>query len=447
LNVKLTSVALAALVLFSSVGPAPAATLNGSDIGVILEQRVAQEPGVGMIVATLDHGTLSYTSHGPVDDHAIFQIGSVTKTFTATILADMVLKGEVSLGDPIEKYLPSGTRAPVVAGHHITLGDLATQSSGLPVVAPNIPIKNYADPYNGTTPEELFAGLGAVTLDRAIGSKFEYSNYGIAVFGQLLARRAGVSYARLLQDRILTPLAMHETSLQIRSDVPNRFAPGHNADFEPQIPWSLGAYEPAGGISSSASDMVKFLRLNLGVGPAALVAAAKLAQKKTSAPVTESGASIGLVWQTGQTAGNTYHNGATGGYRAFIGMNADRTQGDVVLTNSFLDVDDIGFHLLSPSFALFPNRFPPVVPVATATLGSYVGSYTLAPAVILTVTTVDGKLYAQLTGQTRARLFPKSATDFYYRIVDAQITFTSSNGHVSGLVLHQNGRDVPAPRS
>jgi hypothetical protein len=166
------------------------------------------------------------------------------------------------------------------------------------------------------------------------------------------------------------------------------------------------------------------------------------------------GMSIGLNWLIAHAGADTivWHNGGTGGYRSFVGLVPSRKAGVVVLTNSGGEgADDIGMHLLNPDLPLAPKPAP--VPQRTAidvspdVLARYVGRYPLAPEFVLDVSVRDGGLYVHPTGQPVLRLWPESETRFFLKEVDAVIYFEKdASGKVTGLVLHQNGRDMPAKR-
>jgi uncharacterized protein YneR len=173
---------------------------------------------------------------------------------------------------------------------------------------------------------------------------------------------------------------------------------------------------------------------------------------KTRRPTGVPGMEIALGWHISTGGGReiVWHNGGTGGYRSFVGFDPKAKTGVVVLANTFTvaGVDDIGRHLLDPSAPLAaPPKTRAEIAVDAAILARYAGRYELAPGVNVDVTREEGHLFAQLTGQPRVEVFAETVTDFFYKVVDAQITFKAGeSGPATGLVLHQNGRDVPAKR-
>src|SRR5207244_7748295 len=150
--------------------------------------------GEGIVVGLLDPSGARRIIAVGVDQAAVFEIGSITKTFTASILADMVDHGEVRLDDPVAKYLPPSVRVPSRNGKQITLLDLATQSSGLPRMPSNFTPKDSLNPYADYTVQQMYAFLSSYALTRDVGAEYEYSNLGVGLLGHALALKAGTSY-------------------------------------------------------------------------------------------------------------------------------------------------------------------------------------------------------------------------------------------------------------
>ena len=172
-----------------------------AEIRSILSDRIDKlHQSVGIAVGIIDvngrrfvnYGTFSVKDPRPVGNDTVFEIGSTTKVFTSTILADMVHRGEVSLDDPVAKYLPADVKIPQRGGKQITLVDLATHTSGLPRMPSNFKPKDPDNPYADYTLANLFDFLSSYELTRDIGAQFEYSNMGVGLLGQALSRRAGM---------------------------------------------------------------------------------------------------------------------------------------------------------------------------------------------------------------------------------------------------------------
>jgi CubicO group peptidase (beta-lactamase class C family) len=146
-----------------------------------------------------------------------------------------------------------------------------------------------------------------------------------------------------------------------------------------------------------------------------------------------------------------WHNGGTGGYRSYLGFNRKTRVGVVVLANTMNEagVDDIGRHLLDARLPLLqaPKEHQEIV-LDPKRLDGFVGQYELAPGFVLAITREGDELFGQATGQPKAQLFPEGERAFFLKVVNAQITFTTNpNGQAIGLVLHQNGQELPGKRS
>jgi serine-type D-Ala-D-Ala carboxypeptidase/endopeptidase len=196
----------------------------------------------------------------PVNGSTIFNIDSITKTFTTLVLADMVKQGIVNLNDPIEKYLPSNVKVPQYNGTKITLEDLATHTSGLPFLPSNIwlnnTVGNINPNYNST---QLYQGLSNTTLLSEPGTKFLYSDFGMGLLGHILSVKAGVPYEHLVKDRILDVLGMNDTKINLSENDIKRFTVGHVDGSEIETPKIPDVIAGAGPFRSTANDLLKYL--------------------------------------------------------------------------------------------------------------------------------------------------------------------------------------------
>ena len=448
------SASLASLAVLAAPAQPQASVPSDSAIRAIVQQRVANKQAVGLVVATLDHGkALLYTAGVsgapavPLDGNTVFEIGSITKVFTASVLADMVARGEVKLDDPVTKYLPASVHMPTRGGKEITLLDLSTQTSGLPRMPNNLTAKDRANPYADYTVDQMYAFLSGYQLTRDIGSQYEYSNLGVGLLGHVLALRAGKSYEDLVIERILRPLAMSDTRITLTPSMKARLAPGHSVSGAIVSNWDLPTLAGAGALRSTANDLLKFLSANLDTTSKPL--GAVLATTHFARRDVDPGGRmrIGLNWHILNAFGRpiVWHNGGTGGYRTFIGFDPANQRASIVLSNQNISADDIGFHLLDDRAPLTtPPKARTEISVDPAVLDTYVGIYDLAPTFSITITREGPSLYIQATGQPKFQIFAESQTDFFLKEVDAQITFEKdATGKVTRLVLHQGGANVP----
>ena len=443
--------------LFAVWSTANGQELPDSAIQTTLQERVTSKRAVGLVLGVLDHGQrkifVAGTADAPgvaLDGNTVFEIGSITKVFTASLLADMVARGEVKLEDPVAKFLPTSVHVPARNGRQITLLDLATQSSGLPRMPSNFTPKDPDNPYADYTVDQMYAFLSGYQLPRDIGAEYEYSNLGVGLLGHALSLRAGKSYEALVTERILQPLGMSDTRITLNEAAKAHLARGHGATGKAVANWDLPTLAGAGAIRSTANDLLKFLAANLDSSSkplGAVLATTHFARRDVDAARMK----IGLNWHilTALDRPLVWHNGGTGGYRSFIGMDAARQRAVVVLSNQSVAPDDIGFHLLDVRVPLTPA--PTVrkeIAVDPALLETYVGVYQIAPTFSLTITREGASLFGQGTGQQKIEMFAESPTEFFLKEVDAQITFEKDPaGKVTRLILHQGGMNAPGVKT
>jgi serine-type D-Ala-D-Ala carboxypeptidase/endopeptidase len=373
------------------------------------------------------------------DGDTVYEIGSITKTFTATLLAQAVLSGAVSLEMPVGQLLPD-FKIPSRETKEITLGDLATQHSGLPRLPPDFMPADPDNPYADYDAAKLKAFLAAYELPREPGATYEYSNLGFGLLGYALAESAHTSYGALVEDGVLKPLGMTMSGTAFTDAMRAHLAPGHDDNGKPAKNWDFDALAGAGAIRSTANDMLRYLRANMGLDPSPLSEAMRFAQE----PRRDMGRimRVGLAWITNDK-GIVWHNGGTGGYRSFAGFSADRRHGVVVLSDSAVDVDDLGFAALDPDAPLRTSFKVAALP--DASLDDYVGTYKLADNFLLKIFRMPDGLYARATGQFAIPIFPTAPNEFFAKVAGIGISFTRDGaGAVNGLVLHQNGEHPAA---
>lgn len=436
-----------------------------ADIQSILVDRVDKAgQGTAMVMGTVSpegqhifaHGVLSKDSVTRVDGDTVFEIGSVTKVFTALLLADAVERGRLTLDDRVAPLLQ--WRLPE-RGRAITLRDLVTHTSGLPRLPTNLSPADRRNPYADYTLEQLRSFLESYALPRDVGAQYEYSNLSGGLLGYALERQLGASYEVLVASRITAPLDMRSTTISLPPALQRRLALGYDASGAVTSNWDLPTLAGAGALRSTASDLLRFLSAALQLHASPLDAAfTRLRSERRPTGITN--LSIALGWHV-FTANNHdvfWHDGGTGGYRSFIGFDPVTRLGVVVLSNgaSSAGVTDIGRHLLDARVPLLNTNAAGVrasqarqaITVSPEVLEHFIGQYALSPQVVASVTCDGSRLFIQLTGQPAIEFFAESATEYFARLVDAQVTFESgSDGRATALVIHQNGREIRAVRA
>ena len=374
----------------------------------------------------------------PAARDSVFEIGSVTKTFTATLLAEAIVHDGLRLDQPVADLLPGWT-IPARGGRRITLSDLATHRSGLPPMPDDFAPAAGADPYADYGEDRLKRFMAGHGLKRPPGADYEYSNLGYALLGAALAEQAGASYRDLLRQRLFAPLGMDDSDVATGNALPARLAPGRTELGEPAVNWDFDAFAPAGGIRSTGDDMMRYLRASMAAPPGSPMA---LAQQPIAA--MDEANQVGLAWRVTGRRGIVWHSGMTGGYAAFIGFTADRRQGVVILTNAAATVEDLGFAALAPDAPLLPAFVAVTLPPEA--LDEVTGVFRLADGSEMAVFRHGEALYVQRPGQAPIRLTPSGRDSFFARIAPIALTFArDAAGQVDCAILHQNG-DMAAAR-
>lgn len=328
----------------------------------LIEKKTAVGIAAGVITKdgrrVFGYGRLANDRDQQPDGNTLFEIGSMTKVFTALVLADMARDGLVKPDDPVRRYLPDSVTVPMRGGREITLLDLVTHSSGLPRMPSNFELsesRSPGDPYAHYPPDLLYAFLSKHTLRRDIGSEYEYSNLGYAVLGHTLARKAGVSYEDLVVQRICTPLNMNDTRVTLSEQQRRRLAPGHDDTGKPAANWNFDVFAGAGALRSSAHDMLIFLSANMGLTKTNLRWAMDTCHQERRKAGNEHqsvgwgfhiykppDAAVKIVW----------HNGGTGGYHSYMGFIKKSQTGVIVLSNCSQSIDSAAIRILK---ALSPD--------------------------------------------------------------------------------------------
>jgi serine-type D-Ala-D-Ala carboxypeptidase/endopeptidase len=200
------------------------------------------------------YGVRSLTGKEPVDEHSVFEIGSITKTFTGIILADLVIKGTMSLEDPLQKYLPEGVTAPTRNGTPIKLINLSNHTSSLPRMPDNFKPANPANPFADYSEKQLYDFLESYALPRDIGSQYEYSNYAVGLLGHIMANKQRTTYEALMIDVIAKPLGLPDTRIVFTPNMKKNLAMGHQGGAQVEN-WDITSLAGAGAIRSNAVDI------------------------------------------------------------------------------------------------------------------------------------------------------------------------------------------------
>lgn len=313
---------------------------------------IADGKSVGLCVGIIQGDTVYIKGYGYTDKttrkvpdaNTIFEIGSISKVFTAEMTQLLVEQGQLQWSDSISMHLPQGVKLPVADS--TTLQHLATHTSGFPRLPESwfSAMTNECDPYSTLTTQHLLDYLQHATDKRKPGpDAYDYSNLGMGLLGHILEWKTDKPYDSLLQTLICRPLGLTHTTSNYVVDTAN-FATGYDEQAKPTCHWQFPIIPGAGALRSDMNDMIRFLQANIRNSTAL-----EQSLHRTQEPVAEyPGGQMGLGWHIDKTEGALlgvwdiiWHNGGTGGFRSYMGYDPATKRGIVVWANQSSDDLDV----------------------------------------------------------------------------------------------------------
>ena len=376
------------------------------------------------------------------DPAALFEIGSISKVFTGVLLAQAVERGDLSLDDTLGKLLAgkvTSFASDKVAA--VTLRQLVTHTSCMP----RLPVdfhtgSDMADPYRSYDRARFWKAVAAMRFDAAPPCEASYSNLGVGLLGELLSERYGQPWETLVRERITDPLGMRDTVVTLGDKAP-RLAPGF-VGSKPTPPWQMAAFVGAGGLRSTAADMLLFGRALLAGRKGPLGAAAE----RVVTPLARFDGDIGYaIFVRGPSNKRTLtHNGGTGGYRSQLLLAADTGEVLVVLTsNAEAPVDRLAADVLAGRYPVVPGAAD-----AKATcLAECAGVYRIGKAAAYTFVVQDGAMHMHYTGQGFKALVPGGPDTFTLGTITRFAFERQGSGRAGTVTITSRGADLTARRT
>jgi CubicO group peptidase (beta-lactamase class C family) len=402
----------------------------------------------GTILLNKGYGMANYELDVPNTPQTKFRLGSVTKQFTAMLIAQLAERGQLNVEDPVTKYLPD---YPKETGDKVKIYNLLTHSSGVPNFTSFPEYATAKMKANKTA--EIVALFKDKPLEFAPGEKFKYSNSGYVLLAYLIEKITGKTYEQVLKENIFEPLGMKNTGYDHNNQILKNRASGYsiegnkieNADYI-----NMTIPSGAGALYSTVEDLYLWDR---ALYTEKLVKKAML--EKIFTPY-KSGYAYG--WGVDEQFGHKRisHNGGIDGFNT----NVIRFPNDDVFIVGLSNFIPSAVSAMTQKLAAVVFNQPYELPQDEKTvparkeitidpkiLDAYVGQYELRPDFIITVTKEGDKLMAQATGQQKLPLFPESETKFFMKVVDAQVAFVKTeNGAVGKMILYQNGNEAQAKK-
>lgn len=332
----------------------PRKTIVDKIVDSVARRYIQKSNTVGLSIGIIKDGKISTYNYGETKRannqlptvNTIYEIGSITKTFTAAILAHYVNEGKMSLADPITKYLPDSVAANP-ALKEITLVNLINHTSGLPSLPANFNAQkpyDEANPYKNYNRQLLFAYLKNCTLKSASGKKYAYSNLAVGLLGIILENVRGKHYEQMVSEIICKPIGMKSTVQHLNPLITPRFAIVYDEDVHETQPWDFDALAACGALRSTVTDLLLYTKANMVKTDTKLSKAFNLTHQITFNNDTQ----LGMGWHIIKIDGISYyfHNGGTGGSSSFLAYNPERNIAIVILSNAAASTDATGVGIL-----------------------------------------------------------------------------------------------------
>ncbi|WP_442508497.1 serine hydrolase [Novipirellula sp. SH528] len=380
----------------------------------------------------------------PVTAKTKFRIGSITKQFTAAAILRLVAENKLALDDTLDQFLPDFPR-----GNEITIHQLLNHTSGIPSFTETE--KFWQGVTQPTTESEVIASFSQLPLAFEPGTQFHYNNSGYFLLGYIVGQVSGKSFGDYLQETFFKPLRMTDTGIHSPNLNLEHEAHGYSLEddeFKPALNWHMSQVDGAGAMYSTVDDLMLWNE--------AIFAGQVLTSELRKKAFTPYQNSYGYGWSIGKHRGlrTIGHNGGLNGFVSSLIRYPDQNLTVIALHNASPSISEMTPVTVTRKIAelfLDAEMEPPVIhqvdtKVTPEILARYVGRYDYGAA-ILVVTLDDGHLFAQLTGQGKAEIFPSSETEFFWKIVEASVAFqVNAEGLCTGAKHTQNGHTMDVSR-
>ncbi|MCW5754574.1 MAG: serine hydrolase [Phycisphaeraceae bacterium] len=442
------TLALATILAFTPPAPETSALPDRSTVENYVRPLIDADLIPGGVVALHARGATVFFGFGSThldrastpDEHTVYEIGSISKVLTGVLLAEAVRRGEVTFDTPVADLLPAGIAPPGTDDDPILLRHLVTHTSGLPRMPGNLIPVDLEAPYSDYTADRLFAFLDGRFTASAPGNRYEYSNLGSGLLGQLLARKAELPYEQLLHERLCAPLGLQDTRC-CTEDSSTRLAPP-TAHGRVTRPWAnMAALSPAGAVRSTPADMLRFAVCQFNPPGSPLAETLAVARE----PLHQNGAmQIACGWHIARDGSLWWHNGQTGGYASYLGVVPEEHVAVVVLTNgSAGEVTTVGMQLVDLMLGKAPEplTLEPARPIDPQRLAALEGRYQAPGGFVLEVRAFNDRLFARGGGQPWFRYDPADNDRFRARGPAVELQFNETEPTPAPAVtIHQGGR-------
>lgn len=329
------------------------ATELDKKIEAIVQPFMFESKTVALSIGILKDGKTYFYNYGETkkgngqipSSKNLYEIGSITKTFTGILLAKAVTENKIRLNDPVNKFLPKNTPILKFGNDTLKIVHLSNHTSGLPPLPDNFGATDLVNPYMDYDEKKLFAYLKHASISRKPGEKWEYCNLGVGLLGYILQQVNKMPFEKMVTDFITAKAGMTDTREFLTKKDSALFVQGYDENISTQSQWDFKALTAAGSLRSNTEDMLKYAALNLNTADSKLKQAIELSHQETFDAVEQK---IGLNWfiQNWGWGPLLFHGGATGGYRSLLAVNPNTKNAIIVLSNTAVSNDAVGVAIL-----------------------------------------------------------------------------------------------------
>lgn len=298
----------------------------------------------------VDFGSAEKSHQVDLDEHTLFELGSLTKVFTVSLLAVLEAEGRLSFQDKVNELLPAEARNP--DNDSMTLAELAMHTSGLPKLPKDFGLKekNPSDPYAHYTKEDVLAFYAAFRIPPKDKGQYIYSHFNYALLEIIMEQQTGLPFAKLLQEKILNPLGMEETYLSINEKILKKAAKGYGWNGEETKFWTFRSFEASLGLKSTLHDLLIFVRAYLDNPDSQYAEMFQACFAERQAIELEEGIDIAYGWHIirhKRYYDVIIHPGRASGHQVSIHFVPETQTGVIVLANSLASLDNLGYMMLA----------------------------------------------------------------------------------------------------
>ena len=329
------------------------ATELDKKVEAIVQPFMFESKTVALSIGVLKEGKTYFYNYGETkkgngqlpSSKNLYEIGSITKTFTGILLAKAVTENKIKLNDPVNKFLPKNTPVLKFGIDTLKIVHLSNHTSGLPPLPDNFDTTDLANPYRNYDEKKLLEYLKHASLGRRPGEKFEYCNLAVGLLGYILQKVNKMPFDKMVTTFITSKAGMTDTKEFLTKKDSALFMQGYDESIFPQSQWDFKALTAAGSLRSSTEDMLKYAALNLKAPDDKMQKAIDLSHTVTFDAGQQK---LGLNWfiQNWGWGQLLFHGGATGGYRSLLAINQKTTNAIIILSNTAVSNDEVGVAIL-----------------------------------------------------------------------------------------------------